>query len=41
LRSKGGGFSEEKMQAFWDEVLGPGIATVIPAARARADLVVT
>jgi uridine kinase len=35
-----GGFTAERMQAFWDEVLEPGIRTILPAAKARADLVV-
>lgn len=40
LRASGGGFSEPNMQRFWDEVLEPGIRTLVPQARSRADLVV-
>ncbi len=40
LRWKGGGFSEEQMQAFWDEVLLPGITDVLPSARTNADVVI-
>ncbi len=40
LRAAGGGFSPSEMQAFWDEVLEPGIATWTADAKRHADLVV-
>jgi uridine kinase len=39
LRTDGGGLSERDMQSFWDDVLGPGVETLVPLARAEADLV--
>lgn len=36
----GRAFSPEKMQQFWDEVLGPGFDTWVPASAAHADIVV-
>lgn len=36
----GRAFSEEQMQAFWDEVLGPGIDAFVPVTAAHADVVV-
>jgi uridine kinase len=36
----GGAFSPEEMQRFWDEVLGPGIDTWVPASVEHADIVV-
>ena len=36
----GGGFSPEEMQRFWDEVLGPGMDTWVPASAEHADIVV-
>ena len=36
----GGAFSPEEMQRFWDEVLGPGIDTWVPASAEHADIVV-
>ena len=41
LRARGGGFSSEQMQEFWDDVLEPGIRTVLPGAKANADLVLS
>lgn len=41
LRDEGGGLSEEDMQAFWDDVLMPGVEQLVPNARANADLVIT
>ena len=40
LRRSGGGFEPDEMEAFWDEILAPGIARLVPAARDAADLVV-
>ncbi len=39
LRREGGGFSEDEMERFWDEVLGPGARTWTQNARSHADLV--
>ncbi len=36
----GRAFSPEKMQQFWDEVLGPGFDTWVPASAEHADIVV-
>ena len=36
----GGAFSPEEMQQFWDEVLGPGMDTWVPASAEHADIVV-
>jgi uridine kinase len=36
----GRAFSPEKMQRFWDEVLGPGFETWVPASAMHADIVV-
>ncbi|MDP1806876.1 MAG: hypothetical protein Q8K72_16985 [Acidimicrobiales bacterium] len=36
----GRAFSPEKMQQFWDEVLGPGFDTWVPASAEHADVVV-
>lgn len=36
----GRAFSPERMQQFWDEVLGPGFDTWVPASAARANIVV-
>jgi uridine kinase len=36
----GRAFSPEEMQRFWDEVLGPGIDTWVPASVEHADIVV-
>jgi len=36
----GRAFTPEQMQRFWDEVLGPGIDTWVPASAEHADLVV-
>ena len=41
LRDAGGGFAEEDMQRFWDEVLGPGMKRWGREAQASADLVIT
>jgi pantothenate kinase-related protein Tda10 len=41
LRDRGGGLSESDMQAFWDDVLMPGIERLVPAARANADVVIS
>ena len=35
----GGGLSERDMQSFWDDVLAPGVETLVPLARAEADVV--
>jgi D-glycerate 3-kinase len=40
LRKQGGGFSEEEMQQFWDEVLGPATKTWVRQAKEEADLVI-
>lgn len=41
LRAETGrGFSPGKMQQFWDDVLGPGFDTWVPASAAHADIVV-
>jgi uridine kinase len=40
LRESGGGFSEQEMQQFWDEVLEPGMSHWVRDARADADLVI-
>ncbi len=39
LRAQGGGFSEEEMQRFWDEVLAPGIERWTEPAKREADIV--
>jgi uridine kinase len=36
----GRAFSPDKMQQFWDEVLGPGFDTWVPASAEHADIVV-
>ena len=36
----GRAFSQEEMQQFWDEVLGPGFDTWVPASADHADIVV-
>lgn len=36
----GRAFTPEQMQQFWDEVLGPGIDTWVPASAEHADIVV-
>lgn len=36
----GRAFSPEEMQRFWDEVLGPGLDTWVPASAEHADIVV-
>ena len=36
----GRAFSPERMQQFWDEVLGPGFDTWVPASASHADIVV-
>ena len=36
----GRAFSPEEMQRFWDEVLGPGIDTWVPASADHADIIV-
>lgn len=36
----GRAFSPERMQQFWDEVLGPGFDTWVPASAEHADIVV-
>ena len=36
----GGAFTPEEMQRFWDEVLGPGMDTWVPASADHADIVV-
>ena len=36
----GGAFTPEEMQQFWDEVLGPGMDTWVPASAEHADIVV-
>src|SRR5207302_1015412 len=41
LRKHGGGFGEEEMQQFWDEVLEPGMRTWVQDAKARAELIIT
>jgi pantothenate kinase-related protein Tda10 len=41
LRDQGGGLSEQEMQAFWDDVLMPGVERLVPVARANADLVLS
>lgn len=40
LRDEGGGLSERDMQAFWDDVLQPGIDRLVPDARAAADVII-
>lgn len=41
LRAETGrAFSDEEMQQFWDEVLGPGIDTFVPVTAEHADIVV-
>jgi pantothenate kinase-related protein Tda10 len=41
LRDEGGGLSEPDMEAFWDEVLEPGVQQLVPGARANADLILS
>lgn len=41
LRAYGGGFTEDQMQHFWDEVLGPGIERWTKPARASADVILS
>lgn len=36
----GGAFSPEEMEQFWDEVLGPGMDTWVPASAEHADIVI-
>jgi uridine kinase len=36
----GRAFTPEEMQRFWDEVLGPGIDTWVPASAEHADIIV-
>ena len=36
----GGAFTPEEMQQFWDEVLGPGMDTWVPASAEHADIIV-
>jgi uridine kinase len=36
----GGAFTPEEMQQFWDEVLGPGMDTWVPASAEHADIVI-
>ncbi len=36
----GGAFSPEEMQRFWDEVLGPGMDTWVPASAEHADIII-
>jgi uridine kinase len=36
----GRAFTPEEMERFWDEVLGPGIDTRVPATARHADIVV-
>lgn len=40
LRETGGGFSEQDMQRFWDEVLAPGLDRWVRDAKQAADLVI-
>jgi len=40
LRKHGGGFTEQEMQDFWDEVLQPAVDTWVADARRLADLVI-
>ena len=40
LRRHGGGFSEQEMQAFWDEVLQPAIEQWVRKARDESDLMI-
>ncbi len=39
LNARGGGFSPDEMQRFWDEILAPGIASRTEPLRASADVV--
>jgi uridine kinase len=39
LNERGGGFSADEMQRFWDEILGPGITRWVHGAKESADLV--
>lgn len=39
-RQTGRAFTPDEMQRFWDEVLGPGIDTWVPASAEHADIVV-
>jgi len=39
-RKLDGGFDENEMEAFWDEVLQPVIDDIIPGAKAAADVVI-
>ncbi|HEV2759036.1 MAG TPA: hypothetical protein VGV86_05655 [Acidimicrobiales bacterium] len=36
----GGAFTPEEMQRFWDEVLGPGMDTWVPASAEHADILI-
>lgn len=40
LREHGGGFSEEGMNRFWDEVIAPGLELWVGEGRSAADLVI-
>ncbi|HYZ92977.1 MAG TPA: hypothetical protein VFA34_11405 [Actinomycetota bacterium] len=40
LRKRGGGFSDDEMHAFWDEVLEPGMRRWVRAARESADVLI-
>lgn len=39
LREAGGGFSARDMRRFWDEVLEPGIAKLVPLAKQSSDVI--
>jgi uridine kinase len=41
LRDHGGGFTENEMQSFWDEVLEPALHRWVADARERADVVIS
>lgn len=40
LRKRGGGFSEQDMQRFWDERIAPGLPLWVNDARTSADLLI-
>jgi uridine kinase len=40
VRESGGGFSEDEMQRFWNEVLEPGLSRWVSDAKADADLII-
>jgi pantothenate kinase-related protein Tda10 len=40
LREQGGGFAEEQMKRFWDEVLEPGLNRWVRDAKEAADIVI-